>query len=372
MAHGRILLAGIFSLIVFSSWSVADELDAVLLQRLTDEIDSNNIHAVLVYQNGNVLYEHYSSGKDEAWGEDLGVVVFDENSLHDLRSGTKSIVSALIGIAIGDGKIPSLDTPISSLLDKKHFASHLPPPGNKPMLLRHLLSMTAGFEWDESTSYTDPNNSEIQMWHSDAPVAFALSRPYQSAPGTEFHYNGGLTQVLVEILEESTGMAADDYAREKLFSPLKIEEFTWVQHESGQVWGASGLRLKAEDFAKIGLLYMQNGRWADENILPDGWVGSTFTPQIDTGFSVTIDYGLHWWLPAYVAEGQPISAAMATGNGGQTLLLFPEHDLLIVILAGYYNQIVEMVTLPHRLAQEYILPAVGIDGSRPARSGVSR
>ena len=346
----------------------AGEINAGLLDRLTEEIDTRNIHAVLVLRDGKLLFEHYSSGEDEEWGQKLGIVKFDTDTLHDLRSGTKSIISALIGIAIGEGKIPGLNTPVTSLLNEDYLASFQPPPGNQPLLLEHLLSMTAGFEWNETVSYTDPRNSEIRMWNSDSPAAFALSQGYNNPPGIEFHYNGGLTQILLTILEENTGLPAEAYARKKLFEPLDINYYSWVRHKSGRAWGPSGLRMTARDYAKIGLLYLQDGRWQGKRILPPGWVESTFTSRISTGFPTKIGYGLHWWLPVYAQPDGEIQTAMAQGNGGQTLLLFPDYDLLIVTLAGYYNQVTETVRLPHRLAQEYVLPAVGIADTRVARS----
>ena len=208
-------LCGVISLLVWSTAS--SDSDGEWLDRLVEDVDSNNVHAVLVFQRGDIVLEHYSSGRDEAWDQDLGVVNFDAETLHDLRSGTKSIVAALVGIAIAEGKIPELDTPVADLLDEEDLISFQEPREGAPLRLRHLLSMTAGFDWNENVSYQDPDNSEIRMWQSESPVAFALSQPYADAPGTRFRYNGGLTQVLIAIVERNTGVSADTYAKTKLF-----------------------------------------------------------------------------------------------------------------------------------------------------------
>jgi CubicO group peptidase (beta-lactamase class C family) len=261
-----------------------------------------------------------------------------------------------------------LETPITELLNEEVLSDYDPPPDQPPLRLVHLLSMSSGFEWNERMSYENPENSEIQMWESETPARFALGQPVAFEPGSTFNYNGGLTQVLVEILEQNTGVPVDKYAQEKLFTPLQINDVTWVRHRSGQVWGASGLRLNVIDFAKFGQLYLQDGRWLGKQVLPAEWVSATYVPRIDTGFRMKMEYGLHWWLPGYLREGIELPSRMAQGNGGQTLLLFPSHNLLVVTMAGYYNDVVKMLILPPKLTREFVLPAMGITGVSMARS----
>ena len=152
-----------------SSYSV----DSDLLNQMTEELGTLDYHAVLVIKDGALVYENYFSRKDEEWGQGIGLVNFDESTLHDLRSATKSIISALIGIAIEDGSIPGLSTPVTELLNKETLSAYHPPPGYPPLLLSHLLSMSSGFEWNERMSYADPKNSESQRWESDEPAKFA-------------------------------------------------------------------------------------------------------------------------------------------------------------------------------------------------------
>ncbi len=335
-------------------------IDAQYFEDLSQALDDMNFHAVLVMRGDEVLYEKYFSRPDENWGEGLGLVAHSAETLHDLRSGTKSIVSALIGIAIDKGFLPGLDVPIRDVLDKAYFANTPQTSEMQSLTLKHVLTMSAGFTWDETTPYTDSANPEIWMWESDTPVRFALSRPFETPPGDRYNYNGGLTQILIAILEDSTGMPAKDFAKQYLFDPLEIKKFHWVTHRSGQVWGASGLRLTAQDFAKLGRLYLQRGEWNGQQVLPVTWVEATFTPHVQTPLPVKYAYGLHWFLPGYVQDGRPLKAALASGNGGQSLFLMPEHDLTVVTFAGYYNQFPATIVMPQRLMQNYILPAIGL------------
>jgi CubicO group peptidase (beta-lactamase class C family) len=131
---------------------------------------------------------------------------------------------------------------------------------------------------------------------------------------------------------------------------------------------AGCLRLNARDFAKLGMLYLNNGNWQGRSVLPVTWVAASFEPRVTTSMPIKYDYGLHWFLPGYQSRGQALKTAMAQGNGGQCLLIFPEHRLLIVTQAGYYNDFIKFVMLPHQLTQKYILPAVGIPDAHLARS----
>ena len=268
--------------------------DPVLLEQLTQELEELQFHAVLVVKDGGLVYEEYFAREDEEWGRNIGLREHDATTLHDLRSGTKSIVAALVGIAIAEGSIPGLNTPVTELLDSKTLSNYRPPPDYSTLRLSHLLSMTAGFDWNERISYANPDNPELRMWASETPVSFALSQTFITGPGKVFNYNGGLTQILVEILEQNTGQPLDTYAREKLFTPLRIRDAEWVRHKNNQVWGASGLRLNARDFAKFGRLYLQIGQWDGAQVVPADWVKNTFQPRIDTGFPMKMDYGLHW------------------------------------------------------------------------------
>jgi CubicO group peptidase (beta-lactamase class C family) len=228
-----------------------------------------NVHAVLIVKDGALVYEQYLEGRDENWGDYLGVVRFDRETLHDMRSTTKSVVSALVGIAMGDGSIRGVDTPVVDLLPEQTIVDR---EAKRSILLRHVLTMTAGLEWDESMPYTDPRNSEIQMTRSSDPIGYVLSRQLMAEPGRQFNYNGGLTELLAAVVRHATGQGLEAFATERLFAPLGIERFEWRRHANELPSAASGLRLRPVDLAKFGYLYLNRGQWNGRQILPAAWV----------------------------------------------------------------------------------------------------
>src|ERR1700744_2092858 len=156
---------------------VKEGIDLGIVQQLEGEIGSGvypNIHSVLIARHGKLVYEHYWPGKDEILGQDLGVIAHGVDSLHDLRSVTKSFVGACIGIAIAQGKIKGVDEPVFAIFPE--YAKW--DTGMKVGLtIRHLLTMSSGLDWDETRPYNDTLNSEIAMDRSPDPIAYVLSRP---------------------------------------------------------------------------------------------------------------------------------------------------------------------------------------------------
>jgi CubicO group peptidase (beta-lactamase class C family) len=314
-----------------------------------------NVHSVLVVKDGALVYEQYLEGRDEYWGADLGVVRFDRETLHDMRSTTKSVVSALVGIAMGDGLIRGVDTPVIDLLPEHRRADR---EAKRSVLLHHVLTMTAGLEWDESRPYTDPRNSERLMIRSGDPIGYVLSRQFVAEPGSQFDYNGGLTELLGAVVRHATGQDLVAFAKERLFGPLGIERFEWRRHANGLPSAASGLRLWPVDLAKVGYLYLNRGRWHGRQILPAAWVDESLREHWTAPH---IGYGYQWWIPRFTAEGTPIKAFNTRGNGGQCAFVFPPLGLVVVTTAGNYDQFQGgRQFIPHRLSAEYVLPSTGV------------
>jgi CubicO group peptidase (beta-lactamase class C family) len=322
----------------------------------------SNVHAVLIVKDGALVYEQYLQGRDENWGDALGVVRFDRETLHDMRSTTKSVVSALVGIAIGDGSIRGVDAPVVDLLPEHRIADR---EAKRSILLRHVLTMTAGLEWDESMPYTDPRNSEARMIRSGDPIGYVLSRQLISEPGSQFNYNGGLTELLAAVVRHATGQGLEEFAQERLFAPLGIERFEWRRHANGLPSAASGLRLRPVDLAKFGYLYLNRGQWNGRQILPAAWVDESLREHwTEPHFG----YGYHWWVPRFTAKGAPIEAFQTRGNGGQCAFVFPKLGLVVVTTAGNYDQFQgDRQLIPHRLIAEYVLPSAGVKNAELVR-----
>ncbi len=341
--------------------------DSTRLAALTQSIRNwpeLGVHAILIERDGQLIYEEYFDGFDERWGESLGRVTMTAESKHDLRSVTKSVISSLIGIAQGEGKIPSLDQPLV-----KWFPEYpeLDTPERRRVTVAHALSMTAGFDWNEDVPYTDPRNDEIRMTRDSQPLRYALARPFVVDPGSDFKYNGGLTQVLAAVLVRATKMPLQDYARTKLFEPLGITDVEWVGNLAGMPAAASGLRLRARDLAKFGSLYVNGGKWNGKQIIPANWVDLStrrqfrFRPRTGPDSGGEFGYAYFWWYSCYPTAGGLIEARTAVGNGQQRLFVLPGLNTVVTIFAGRYNDFTTGNTLGRRILLDHIIPAVKTD-----------
>ena len=312
-------------------------MDPVAISELSAQISSNvfpNIHSLLIYKNDKLVFEKYFPGRDQIWGKDLGVIEHSSSDLHDVRSISKSIVSACIGIAIAQGKIKSVDQKIFEFFDEY---AELNTGMKKQLSIKHLLTMTSGLEWNEDVPYDNPENSEIQMSFSDDPVKFILSRPLVAEPGTEWNYNGGTTELLSVILERTTGKKVDQFASEFLFKPLSIGKFEWTKFPgTDQPAAASGLRLRSRDLLKFGILYLNKGSWNDKQIVPEDWVNQSFQTSIARPKSG--GYGYQFWTISDTINQHQINLIAAVGNGDQRIYFDETNHLLVVTTAGNYNQ----------------------------------
>src|SRR5215204_4954250 len=319
-------------------------MDSVQFARLTAAINTGeypNVHSVLIARNGKLVYEKYFAGRDEILGHSMGMISHHKDTLHDIRSVTKSIVSACIGIALSHGEIRSVDENIWA-----YFPEYLKfKQGEKAALtIKHLLTMTSGLEWNENIPYTDPANSEIQMDQSTDPIQFVLSRKLIHRPGGVWNYNGGTTQVLAAIIKKTTGMEVDKYADKYLFSPLGIIKYYWIKfRDSGTQkevpLAAAGLRLRSRDLLKFGLLYMNKGVWNGKRILPENWVLDSHRSHItrENPIAGKGGYGYQFWTWNEPVRNKTIALAVAVGNGDQRIFFDHENNLLVVTTAGNYN-----------------------------------
>ncbi len=151
-----------------------------------------NIHAVVIVRRGKLVYERYYSGVDQNWGRPLGTVDYAPEMKHDLRSITKSVTSLLVGIARGEGKFPDLD---ASVIDQFPQYADLRTPENARITFRHLLTMSSGLKWDETTPYSDPANSERRMIASTDPVRYVFEQPIVAPPGSVYNYGSSGNRV---------------------------------------------------------------------------------------------------------------------------------------------------------------------------------
>jgi len=324
-------------------WPVAsvneDKLiDRGALCRMADRLAASseaNIHAVLVARGGKLVFERYFRGSDEIpgrfYGRRVENVTFDADTLHNVKSVSKSIASLAVGIAIDRGLIRSVNEPIFSFFPE---LSDLRSPEKEPIQLVHALTMSMGLKWVEATPDTGDDNDEVRMHMAPDPCRYVLGLAATAPPGQEFFYNTGALTLVSAIVRKATGRTLDEFARETLFQPLGITSVEWVRVR-GDSDAGGGLRLRPRDMAKIGQLVVAGGRWNDSQIVSKAWIETSTAPKIEaTGGQF---YGYLWVLGRSLPNGREVHWAGALGRGGQSIRIVPELDLVVVVTAGYYQ-----------------------------------
>lgn len=293
-----------------------------------------NFHGIVVERRGKLVAELYFRDTDRPLGAWLSrQVQFAPEVRHDLRSISKSVIGLLVGIAHDQGRLADLNAPMIGF-----FPEHadLATPERRTVTLRHLLTMTAGMEWDESGSYARLDNSETRMSFAWDRIRYVLERPIVARPGSRFVYNGGATALLAAIVERATGARIEDYAQKVLFGPLGITDVEWKTDTYGRVLPYSGLRMRPRDLLKLGRLMLDQGNWRGTQIVSSDWVRQSLRAQVPARDA--LGYGFQWWVGALAAGGRSLDWGAGFGNGGQRLYVLPDLELAVVITAGRYNQ----------------------------------
>lgn len=362
------------------------------LERMAAEIGRGelpNVHAVLIAKDGLLVYEEYFEGTDRRHeGGRLRDVAtrFERDTLHDLRSVTKSVVSALVGAAVAAGEIDSLDQSLLALFPEYESRAGV---GVEAMTVRHALTMTGGFDWNEGdVPYTNPDNHDERKSHSTDPVGFVLGRPLEVEPGTVWDYNGGLPTLLGFAVARASGQPLGAFARERLFAPLGITDCEWagpqawtelpeMRWEGHRDWAkncdpASALWMRPRDLLKFGLLYANGGEWRGRRILEPEWVAASLEARVARGEGMyelgggwlrQRAYGYYWYHDRYTLPYGDIVVHSAAGNGGQRIWIVPELGVVSVHLAGNYNE-PGYAWNADRVLLEHVLPwALGVPAS---------
>jgi CubicO group peptidase (beta-lactamase class C family) len=215
------------------------------------------------------------TGNDAVWGRPLGEVRFGPDTLHDMRSVTKSIVGLLYGIALAGRHVPAPDEPL--LAQFPEYPDLAADPRRSRLTIAHALTMTLGTEWNENLPYADPANSENAMERAPDRHRFILDRPVLSEPGRDWIYNGGAVALIGRLIEKGAGQELPAFANAALFEPLGIGPTEWVKGNDGTS-AASGLRLTPRDLARIGQMALAGGKWNSRVVVPPDWLDRSFRP----------------------------------------------------------------------------------------------
>lgn len=271
-----------------------------------DEADLG-MHSIMVVRHGQVIAE--------GWWSPYGAM-----TPHVMFSVSKSLTATAIGLAEAEGRL-SLNEPIINFFPT--YATAAVTRNVAGLQLRHVLAMATGHAVD-----TMPMMRALPM---DDWVRIFLEVPLEYPPGTHFVYNSGASFVLSAVIAARTGLSLRDYLDARLFQPLGIATPPWETNSRGVCLGASGLRLRTEEMARIGLLYLQRGMWGGRRLLTDQWIDEATSLQVDNAPSGELDweqgYGFQFWRSRH-------DSFRADGAYGQFVLILPDHDLVVAITAG--------------------------------------
>ena len=282
-----------------------DRLEASVFEGALEEARGMpRMRSLLVSHDGELVLEEYFNGQSA-------------RRPANVKSVSKSVLSALVGIAIGQGHIAGVDQPISD-----YFAAQLgdsPDAGKGAITVGNLLSMQAGLE---TTSFYNYGAWVL----SDDWIGFALDQPVLAPPGTRMHYSSGNTHLLSGILTQATGKSTLQYARDVLGAPLGIQIDAWPQDPQGIYFGGNNMEFTPRQMLAFGELYINDGEIDGRQIVPAEWIEQSLTPRVRSRRNTERQYGYGWWI----RDMAGLPTAYAWGYGGQFILLVKDLDLVVV------------------------------------------
>jgi CubicO group peptidase (beta-lactamase class C family) len=341
-------------------WQTADASEVKINKKKLNDLAEKilkgtypNIHSVLVIKNGKLVFEEYFPGRDAV----KGYIDFTREDLHGVMSATKSFSSTLIGIAIDKGMIKGTDENLLTFFPE--YKKELSADNKGAIKLRDVLSMAAGFDWDETTlSILDPRNSCTIMFQANDIIGYLFNRPIKDPPGSKFVYNTGLSTLLGVMLERRSSLSINEFAQKYLFGPLGISKYElgYLDKLRKVPNSGGGLFLRPRDMAKLGYLFLRKGIWKGEQIVSAKWVEEATREQVKAGPLWITGYGYQWWLHKYGIEGKTVEGYAAWGWGGQFIFVFPILDAVIVFTAGNYSG--QGSFIPMMMLNNDILPTI--------------
>lgn len=298
--------------------------------QLHEALSSSTVYAMLTAKDGVIIDEYYQDG-------------YDETSTFALHSCSKSFTSALVGIALEQELIDSVDDPLSKYLPQ---VLELEDTDKQKITLRHLLTHTTGLEWYEWGG----GRSNWEEFRS-APnwVDYILGQKLVAQPGEWFNYGTGGTHLMTAALERAVGMNALEFGKANLFEPLGMDSVDWGTDPQGIIDGGNGITMTARDAARFGQLYLDGGVWNGEQLISKEWLEQSTSVQNAGPGGSTGEYGLSWWVRSFGGY----DTYYAFGAWGQYIFVVPELDLVTVIAsAGPQDSY-----LPRSYFTDYVLAA---------------
>ena len=312
-------------------------LDPALLSAMVERIVRGvypNVHGILIIKDHKLVFEEY-------------FYEYTRDSLQEMRSATKSVISALVGIAIHQGLLPGVGAKLRTLFPEYRFAN--PSPLKDRITVADLLDNQSGVNYDEA--WDKSMGTEAAMDHANDWVKYTFDLPMLDTPGTKGRYNSGNPITLGRLVEKVAGMPLSQYANANLFRPLQITRFKWnFKPDRSNEENFCQLYLTPRSMAKFGLLYLQDGLWKGRPVIPAGWVKESTSKH---SVVQNVDYGYLWWLKYLDAGTTRYHSFAAQGNGGQKIYVFRALDMVVVTTGGNFNS----QSPADELIKKYILPA---------------
>ncbi len=344
---------------IVDGWTVAppdyDQSKIVELDEAVAAERFKDVNSVIVVRNGELLIERYYNGASR-------------EQTHDPRSVGKTVAATLLGIAISEGYIQSVDQRLGDFYDLEAYDNYSEK--KEAVTLRHLLTMTSGFDGYDFESESIGN--EEFMYPQDDWVRWALDLPMAEdrEPGDAWRYFTAGVVILGDILNSAVPGGLEAYADLKLFAPIGVRNYQW-QHTPQRVANtAGGIQLTPLGFAKFGELHRNYGHWRGRSVVAADWVDAMLAPVVDT----TVEgnrYGYLWWHKSYTVGDDAWDVAYCSGNGGNKIFVFDDRDLVVVVTASAYGQRY-MHSQVDEIMEEFVLPAVREDFRASAGDQVSK
>ena len=294
-----------------------------VLDDYISDYEQNDFRGMVIIKDHKIVIEYFYNSTERS-------------DINDIRSAGKSLTALLLGIAIEEGFVKDLDQNVYSFFSKEKY-----PDLNedlKKVKISHLLSMSSGLDAD-SDDWKTPGNAGQWMGKDDW-VSYILSIPLKRKPGKRWVYADINVALIGAIIEETTGMSLNDYAKTKIFDPLGIKKYYWYTNPSNQTVAAGTLYLSTLDFAKIGVLVANEGKWADKQIIPQTYIKQIIdTKDFDISKQSPLwdNYGMLWYKNQATIRGKKVDFLWASGNGGNHLIVVPEEELVIALTSTAYG-----------------------------------
>jgi CubicO group peptidase (beta-lactamase class C family) len=317
-------------------------IDTTALYAVMNDLRQNNeyMHSMLVMKDGKLVVEEYFNG-------------WDPVRLHRVQSVTKSVTSTLVGLAIEHGFVGSVDDSITTYLP--NYDSLLDS-NKKAIRIEHLLTMSAGFEWnEEATYYAAPEKCDAHLAGASGDfIGYVLAKPLVNEPGQYFEYNSGYPNILGHIIAKESGMTILEFAFDHLFEPLGVQRAHWMPIYGEKEYRpgcAGGLKLTSRDMVKYGFLYLRDGVWNGKQVVDSNWVSESIEGKIETRHNTRYGYQ---WKRTHSLDGQ-YEIFFASGTGGQYIACLPALDAVVVTTAVYHTDKGDDVAM---MLLNQVLPAI--------------